>query len=130
MAKKEGGVDLVIRGGKVVAQGRTSALWIAADAGRIVAMGCSEGWPEEKETIDVTGKYVLPGVIDNEHHPSEAVGDLFLAETRAAIASGVTTVGIETASVDFMHPPKTFPKLEEVPMFEEVLPNVKKTRGQ
>lgn len=126
------GLDLVIRGGKVVNQGRISIQWIGVKDEKIVAVGSNDGWvPDAERTIDVRGKYVLPGIIDNEHHPSEGVSDLVLAETRACISGGITTVGIETASVDFTNPPLRYAKPEEVPLFKEILPNIREleTRG-
>ena len=108
--KQTATLDLLIQGGKVVSQGRISSQWIGVKDEKIVALGRNGGWmPEAKETLDVKGKYVLPGIIDNEHHPSDGVSDLILAETRASISGGITTVGIETASVGFTNPPQKYP---------------------
>jgi len=119
-------VDLLVQRGKVVSKGLVSSQWVAVKDGRVVALGCNDGWiPEAKQVVDATNKFVLPGIIDNEHHPSEAVYDLFLAETRAAISGGITTVGIETASVDFTQPSLKYAKPEQVPLFMDVMPNVR-----
>ena len=127
MAERKGGlVDLLIQGGKVVTDRRTSSQWIAVNDGKIVALGSNQGWqPDAKRTIDASGKYILPGVIDNENHPSGAADELGLAETRAAIAGGVTTIGIEASSIEFLRPAKTFPKPEEIPTFMQIMPNVR-----
>ena len=118
-------VDLLIKGGNVIARGRTSKHWIAVDGGKIVAIGSDGGWqPEAKTVVDATGKYVLPGVIDSEHHGSGALGDVVLAETRAAISGGITTIGIEGHTVEFTKPPRSFPKREEVGTYMDILPNV------
>ena len=120
-------VDLVIQGGKVVTPAGTSKQWVAVNDGTIVAMGLDESPPPEaKKTIDATGKYVLPGVIDNEHHPNvNPPEDMVRSETRASIAAGVTTVGIEYTSTVFARPPKPFPKPEEVSNFMSIMPAVK-----
>lgn len=119
------GVDLLIRGGKVVTQGRTSNRWIAVNGGKIVAMGSEGSWqPEAKKIVDAAGKYVLPGIIDSENHGSGSLPDVVLGETRAAIAGGVTTIGIEGHSVEFTEPPISFPKHGEVTTYMETLPNV------
>ncbi len=120
-------VDLVIQGGKVVTPDGSLSLWVAVDGGSIVALGSNlSQFPKAKQTIDATGKYVLPGIIDSEHHPNVTPPEsTVLSETRAAIASGITTVGIEQTSTIFARPAKEYPKPEEVPTFMEVLPNVK-----
>jgi len=83
-------VDLLVQGGKVVSRGLVSNQWVAVKDGTVVAVGSNDGWiPQAKQVVDARNNFVLPGIIDNEHHPSEAVYDLFLAETRAAI-SGMT----------------------------------------
>jgi len=126
MSRSGAPVDLIIRGGNAVVQGRVVRNWIAVAGGKIVAIGNGDGcMPEANRVIDATGKYVLPGVIDNETHPSGATGEEFVAETWAAIASGVTTIGIESSSIEFTRPPRTFPKPEEIVPFMDVLPNVK-----
>ena len=51
--------------------------------------------PEAKKTIDVAGKYVIPGCVDPEHHPVPPVTESILTETRAAVATGVTTQGMQ-----------------------------------
>lgn len=93
---KKSQVDFLIKGGKVVNAGRTMPQWIAVDGGKIVGLGLNEEFmPEAKKTIDVAGKYVLPGVIDPEHHVVPPVTESFYTETRAAVATGVTTQGMQ-----------------------------------
>src|SRR5882724_11045820 len=57
--------DLVLRGGRVIdpAQGLDGVLDIGVRDGRIVAIGKNLPGPT-RETIDVRGKLVLPGMID------------------------------------------------------------------
>lgn len=122
-------VDMVIKGGRVVTPAGTCNQWVAVDGGKIVAIGSADiSAPKAKRTIDVTGKYVLPGLIDNEHHPNINPSDeSILSETRAAVAAGITTVGLEHASPVFAYPEDfiEFPKPEEVPTFMQVLPNIR-----
>ncbi len=93
---KRGPVELLVKGGKVVNGGRTLPQWIAVDSGKIVGLGLNEDFmPEAKKTIDVAGKYVIPGCVDPEHHPVPPVTESILTETRAAVATGVTTQGMQ-----------------------------------
>ncbi|MBI2831893.1 MAG: amidohydrolase family protein [Chloroflexi bacterium] len=132
---QEGKVDLVIKGGKVVTDRGTRAQWIAVNAGKIVGLGSGEECapPAAKKTLDVTGKHVLPGVIDPEHHLVPPITESFLTETRAAIATGVTTQGMITTA-SWMKPlpkemkdswemrvkEKTSLNAEALPFFKEV----------
>ncbi len=119
-------VDLVIRGGKVVTAGHTlPPSWIAVDGGKIVALGNSGNEPEAKQTIDASGKYVLPGIIDPEHHPVPPLHENLFSETRAALSAGITTVGFmqvsrrldpKTKQEDLARTP------DDVPLFGEVIP--------
>ena len=65
------------------------------------------------ETIDATGKYLLPGIIDDQVHFRDPglthKGDLF-SESRAAVAGGVTS---------FMDMPNTDPKTTTLALLEE-----------
>jgi dihydropyrimidinase/dihydroorotase len=127
-------VDLVIHNARIVnPRYITPPLWVAAKDGKIVALGTNESWPEAKRTIDATGKYVLPGVIDPEHHLSPPVEESFLTETRAAVAAGITTTGIMSPSpyittrtpqfaiTDLSETPVL--RKEDVPTFMEVMPD-------
>lgn len=65
------------------------------------------------ETIDATGKYLLPGIIDDQVHFRDPglthKGDLF-SESRAAVAGGVTS---------FMDMPNTDPKTTTLALLDE-----------
>ena len=65
--------------------------------GKIVSIGPEAGMEEAERTVDAAGKYVLPGVIDPHVHLGIFTGDFGAeteSETRAALAGGVTTVGV------------------------------------
>lgn len=87
--------DLVIRGGTLVGPDEVYAADIAADGGRFSAIyqpGCA---PESACTLDASGLFVLPGLIDPHVHigyPDRDWRDDCTATTCAAAAGGVTTV--------------------------------------
>ena len=89
------GVDLIIRGGTLVApDGRLSAA-LAIDGGVIVAVGEERNLPVGRETIDAHGLYVLPGVIDAHVHfrdPGDTQNEDWETGSAAAACGGVTTV--------------------------------------
>lgn len=88
-------VDLVINGGTLVsAHGRIVA-GIAVDHGVIVAIGNEQLLPPAEETIDASGLFVLPGVIDAHVHfrdPGDTDNEDWQTGSAAAAAGGVTTV--------------------------------------
>ena len=83
-------VDTIIAGGLVVTATGCSETSIAVNNGRVVALGAADVLPEAERTIDATGKYVLPGLIDAHNHFGD-LEDLELAGRMAAKA-GLTTI--------------------------------------
>ena len=61
-------VDLVIRGGTLVGPEESYAAGLAVTDGTIVAIDLEKYLPPARETIDASGLYVLPGVIDAHVH--------------------------------------------------------------
>ena len=84
--------DLALVGGSVldVREGTMSRANVLVGDGRILSVG-AETPPDGVETLDVTGKFVLPGFIDAHTHASE------LSQVRRALESGATT--LRSASV-------------------------------
>jgi dihydropyrimidinase/dihydroorotase len=120
-------LDLVIRGGRVVSGRHTTPpVWVGVEGGRIIAIGGDQSWPEAKRTIDASGKYVLPGVIDPEQHPNPPdIEGGILSETRAALASGVTTTGFMAVANFSRKNPEIYDErntAEDVPTFMQVYP--------
>lgn len=111
-------VELLIRGARIVS-GRltTPPGWIAVDGDKVVALGCSDPAPEAKRVVEADGKYVLPGVVDCEHHPSHPIKDAMISETRAAVAAGTTTAGIIGTSNRMSFPEKEINAPEDMPSF-------------
>lgn len=84
--------DLALVGGSVldVREGTMSQANVLVADGRILSVG-PEAPPAGVETLDVSGKFVLPGFIDAHTHATQ------LSQVRRALESGVTT--LRSASV-------------------------------
>ena len=84
--------DLALVGGSVldVREGTMSRANVLVGDGRILSVG-AETPPDGVETLDVTGKFVLPGFIDAHTHATQ------LSQVRRALESGATT--LRSASV-------------------------------
>ncbi len=107
-------VDLAIVNGTIVNPTGTVKAGIAVDRGKIVAMAAGDNLPPAKQTIDATDRYILPGLIDPHVHLGnsnwgkrnpdgrmycwdqyeEHFAEEVKTETRAAVAAGVTTLGV------------------------------------
>ena len=86
--------DLILRGGRVVdpAQGLDGLLDVAVRGGRIAAVGKALTGAA-RETVDVRGKLVLPGMIDTHAHVYRYVSGRFgLDADMVGVQSGVTTL--------------------------------------
>ncbi|MDZ7702621.1 MAG: amidohydrolase family protein [Halobacteriales archaeon] len=85
-------LDTVIRGGTVVTPTETYAADVGIDDGRIAAVGSADAMPAADETVDATGKLVLPGVIDPHVHIDDMFSfDSYESAGRAAALGGTTT---------------------------------------
>src|SRR6195952_5235550 len=88
--------DTVIRGGTIATASDIFSCDIGIRDGRIVALGNDLGTADE--TIDATGRLVLPGGIDSHVHISQPSGpdvvmaDDFESATRSAAFGGNTTI--------------------------------------
>ncbi len=87
--------DLTIRNGTIV----TSQLWykagIALKGGKIFSITSTENLPRAEKSIDASGLYILPGIIDAHVHlrdPGFTYKEDFRTGTSAAAAGGVTCV--------------------------------------
>ncbi|MDX1745324.1 MAG: dihydroorotase [Halobacteriales archaeon] len=90
-------VDLVVKNCTILTpEGRSGpGLGVAADGGKIVAIGADDRLPEANHVIDVDGNYLVPGVIDCHIHnrsPGLEYKEDWETATSAAAAGGVTTV--------------------------------------
>jgi len=94
----------LVRGGKVVTDGRCFGADVLIENGRILALGDGLAGPLAAEReIDASGCEVFPGGVDPHVHlelatPAGVSGDDFASGTRAALAGGTTTI------LDFVTP--------------------------
>lgn len=87
-------LDLLVRGGTIVSgQGRQEAALGVRD-GRVACIGAPESMPAADEVLDVTGKLVMPGVIDPHVHCRAYSShiDSLADVARSAAHGGVTTM--------------------------------------
>ena len=94
MAMKE--LDLLIKNAKIVTADTTFSGQIGSRDGKIVYIGAAgEEAPAAAKTVDISGKYLLPGAIDPHCHfqdPGFTQREDFEHGTMAAAAGGMTTV--------------------------------------
>jgi dihydroorotase len=86
--------DIVLRGGRVIdpSQGLDAIADVAVRGGRIAAIGPALPGPA-RETVDVRGRLVLPGLIDTHAHVYRYVSGRFgLDADMVGVRSGVTTL--------------------------------------
>lgn len=85
---------LLLSNARLVNEGEIRDADVLIDGERIVNIGASIAAPEGAEVIDVAGKYLLPGMIDDQVHFREPgmthKGDL-ATESAAAAAGGITS---------------------------------------
>jgi dihydroorotase len=85
---------LLITNARLVNEGEVRAVDVLIDGERIAQIGASISAPEGATVIDVAGKYLLPGMIDDQVHFREPgmthKGDL-ATESAAAAAGGITS---------------------------------------
>ena len=115
-------VEVLIKNGKIVTQGKVIEGFVALDGEKIVAVGQGELAPEARKVIDLKGRFLIPGVVDPEVHfgSHRWVGDEFDSETKGAAAYGITTWGFMQPSPNMGQPYKAEKSAEEVPPYAEV----------
>lgn len=85
-------VDTVIEGGTIVTAEGSFEGSIAIDDGIIVAVGSLSAMPDAADTVDATGKLVMPGAIDPHVHIDDMFSfDSYETATSAAALGGTTT---------------------------------------
>ncbi len=86
--------DILLTGGMVVTDGKKEVADILVRGERIELMGPSLRAPAGAEVIEAEGKWILPGLIDDQVHfrePGLTHKACIATEARAAVAGGVTT---------------------------------------
>jgi len=103
-------VDLVLKGGMVVTEGGPVQADVAVEGGIIVGLTAAGAGPQARRTVDVTGMYVLPGVIDTHSHhrePGYTHKEDIITGTSASAAGGVTV----SSAMPNVYPPPTTPEI-------------------
>ncbi len=88
-------VDLTIKNCKLWYKGKTLALGLAIDKGKIVSISKNIRLPKSNENINCKGKIVLPGLIDVHVHfrePGFTWKEDWLTGSKAAVHGGITFV--------------------------------------
>jgi dihydroorotase len=90
-------MNLLIKGGRVIdpSQGLDEAVDVLVENGVVKEVGSNLKAPAGAETIDATGKYVVPGLVDMHVHlrdPGLEYKEDIVSGTRAAAAGGFTSV--------------------------------------
>lgn len=102
----------VIRNARLVNEGQITEPDVLLKNGRIEKIANDLSAPEGAEVVDARGRYLLPGMIDDQVHFREPglthKGD-FYSESRAAIAGGVTS---------YMEMPNSKPPTTDVEQLE------------
>ena len=105
----------LIKNAFLVNEGKTSQLDLRIQGGKILTIAEKLLPLENEEVIDATGKYLLPGLIDDQVHfrePGLAQKACIKSESRAAVAGGITS---------FIEMPNTVPQTTTVEKFDEKL---------
>lgn len=89
--------DLLIRGSTVITASQRFAADVAVLDGKVAALLLPGSPAEAVDTVDASGKYVLPGAIDVHTHLALPFGgttsaDDYESGTRSAVCGGTTTV--------------------------------------
>ncbi len=109
--------DLVLKGGTIVTASGSFQGDLAIKDGLIVGLSQGESTPSASEILDVSGKHLLPGVIDSHVHlrfPGNPERETFATGTRAAAAGGVTTILEHPISVPAVHTAEVLARRREV----------------
>lgn len=106
--------SLLIRNATIVNEGKIFRGDVLIENGVIAKIGNAiTANPDTTKTLDATGKYLLPGIIDTHVHFREPglvyKADIY-TESKAAVAGGVTS---------FMDMPNTFPPVLTQELLEE-----------
>ena len=112
--------DLLLRGGRVIdpAQGIDGAFDVAVKDGKIAAVTANIVSSSARQVADVSGKLVLPGLIDTHGHVFQYVTGRFgLDADLVGVHSGVTTLFDQGG-----------PSCMTLPAFREYVVNAKKSR--
>lgn len=86
--------SLLIRNARIVNEGRIDESDLLIEAGRIAAIGGDLGARSAGQSVDAAGRWLLPGLIDDQVHfrePGMEYKADIASESGAAVAGGITT---------------------------------------
>jgi D-hydantoinase len=92
-------VDMILKGGKIVTSTGVVEADVVVDGGKIVEISKVANLPEADKVLNVSGLFILPGIVDAHVHVCDPgfIRESFRTGTAAAAAGGVTTI-IDMAS--------------------------------
>ncbi|MEA1875100.1 MAG: dihydroorotase [Bacteroidota bacterium] len=106
-------MKILIKNATIINEGKRFEASLLIKDERIVSLIIDNHYPEADKIIDATGKYLIPGIIDDQVHfrqpGMEQKANIF-SESRAAAVGGVTS---------FMEMPNTNPTTTDMQRFEE-----------
>ena len=104
---------MIIRNAQIVNEGKITSADVLIENGRIVRIEKTINVEGQHREIDATGKFLLPGCIDDQVHFREPglthKGNIY-SESRAAVAGGITS---------YMEMPNTIPQAVTHDLLEE-----------
>lgn len=84
--------DTIIKDGTLITSDGPIDASVALDDGIIAAVGQEHALPEADETVDASGQFIIPGVVDPHVHIDDMFSeDTYETATSAAAVGGVTT---------------------------------------
>lgn len=117
-------LDTLIIGGTIVTQAGRAAASVGVKAGRIALVADPALALVARETIDATGRWILPGIVDAHVHlrePGFTHKEGFASGTQAAAAGGVTTVMVMPTDDPLTLTPETFEEKIELARTQAVV---------
>ncbi|MCH1417771.1 MAG: dihydroorotase [Flavobacteriaceae bacterium] len=111
---------MLIKGALVVNEGETQSLDVRIENGKITSLRPALSLQEDETLVDASGKYLLPGLIDDQVHfrePGLTHKACIKTESRAAVAGGITS---------FIEMPNTNPQTTTIKALEDKFDTAKK----
>ena len=111
---------ILIKGALVVNEGETQSLDVRIENGKITSLRPALNLQEDETLVDASGKYLLPGLIDDQVHfrePGLTHKACIKTESRAAVAGGITS---------FIEMPNTNPQTTTIEALEDKFATAKK----
>jgi dihydroorotase len=106
---------ILIKGANVVNEGQTALLDVLIEGERIAAIAANMSPTPEMQVIDASGKFLLPGCIDDQVHfrePGLTHKANIATESKACLAGGITS---------FLEMPNTNPQTTTAQTYNDKL---------